>query len=263
MENVLFPKQRFANVGLLVSVRSAAEFQLVAELGIDVIDFKEPRRGALAAADPELWRQAASQLRPGFRLSAALGEWNTAIGLADSVPRAFSYAKAGPAGIADLSRLVDVWMQLRDSLSPDTQLVAVAYADHDRADCPAPEAIFQAAAMAGIETWLLDTFDKQHRVDSISLLGIDRLAAIEQMAEQARSQWVLAGSVNLHAASELLHHGVEPTMFGVRGDVCDGSRGGQIVPDKIVNWLQLLRSLPEQVDHRDDRRSAHRQAEIG
>lgn len=42
--------------GLLVSVRDAREARLALAGGVDLIDIKEPSRGALGGADPAIWR---------------------------------------------------------------------------------------------------------------------------------------------------------------------------------------------------------------
>ena len=39
----------------LVSVRDLAEFEMVYEAGVDIVDLKEPRSGALAPTDYETW----------------------------------------------------------------------------------------------------------------------------------------------------------------------------------------------------------------
>ncbi|MDP7303223.1 MAG: (5-formylfuran-3-yl)methyl phosphate synthase, partial [Pirellulaceae bacterium] len=59
---------------LLVSVRDANEAQQALAGGADVIDVKEPARGALGAADPEVWHHVRRAIPLDVRLSVALGE---------------------------------------------------------------------------------------------------------------------------------------------------------------------------------------------
>lgn len=246
--------------GLLVSVRSLEEFRRVVDQPVDVLDFKEPQRGALAAADPQLWQQAAAEAPPTCRLSAALGEWDSATELAAQVPPPFAYAKAGPAGATSTAQLATVWAELRRRLPPNVELVAVAYADHQRAQCPQPEAILQAAADAGLRTWLVDTFDKTAGRDSLNWLGFERLRDIQRMAERTRSRWVLAGSISRQTAIDVVGQGVRPHLFGVRGDVCDGSRTGQLVPAKVGRWLEWLGGCAAGVNDDEDRQRAQAEA---
>src|SRR5688500_11033384 len=60
--------------GLLVSVRSAIEARAELAGGANLIDVKEPRRGALVAADAVVWREVEVAVAGGVPLSAALGE---------------------------------------------------------------------------------------------------------------------------------------------------------------------------------------------
>ena len=60
--------------GLLVSVRSAAEARIALEAGADLIDVKEPRRGALGAADPAVWKDVCRAVAGRVPVSVALGE---------------------------------------------------------------------------------------------------------------------------------------------------------------------------------------------
>jgi len=239
-----FDPGRDARPGLLVSVRSREELESIAGLGVEVIDFKEPRRGALAAAGAELWHDAAARFSDGVSLfSAALGEQDTAANVAASVPPQFAFAKAGPAGVQTSERLVERWGELRTLLPERVELVAVAYADHQNACCPEPEAIFSAAIRAGLRTWLLDTHGKTDGRDSVAWMTEVRLARLAAMAQESGSRWVLAGSIRSETALSLARQGVRPDLFGVRGDVCDGSRGGRVVVDKVARWLDLVGSL--------------------
>ena len=53
--------------GLLVSVRSAEEARAALAGGATVIDIKEPDRGPLGRAEPEVWQQVARRYRLMFR----------------------------------------------------------------------------------------------------------------------------------------------------------------------------------------------------
>ncbi len=235
--------------GLLVSVRSRQELEIVLPLAVSVIDFKEPRDGPLAATAVELWQSAADlplsavQTSQGQRFSAALGEWHQAGQRAADVPPCFCYAKAGPAGAARIDQLVAAWGELRHQLPPSVALVAVAYADHGAANCPPPEAIFDAAATAGISTWLLDTYGKQSGNHVGRHLSEQRLLALQATSVAADADWVLAGSLSRPAAAHYRQMGLCPHLFGVRGAVCEKDRSSGVVASKIQDWLDDLGGL--------------------
>lgn len=246
--------RRARQTGLLVSVRSLAEVAAIAGLGVDVIDFKEPQRGPLAAADPALWASAAESVADDQKLSAALGECDEAISLASRVPPRFTYAKAGPAGVESMERLSRYWEQLRQRLPASVELVAVAYADYEVASCPDPASIFAAARACGIKTWLLDTFGKAAQQGVVHRIAAEQFRVLRAMADQADARWVLAGSIRIDDAIGLASQSIQPDLFGVRGDVCDTSREGNVVTQKVIRWLELVRSFTDnhhQGDNRD------------
>lgn len=250
--------------GLLVSVRSLAELEAIAGLGVDVIDFKEPRLGPLAAADPAIWAGAAESvsLAKAQKLSAALGECEQAIHLASQVPARFTYAKAGPAGVDSIERLSRYWEQLRQQLPASVELVAVAYADHHDARCPAPESIFAAAHSIGIRTWLLDTFGKGDQQGVVHRISPAQFRSLRAMADQAGAHWVLAGSIRMDDAIGLASQSIRPDLFGVRGDVCDSSRAGNVVAGKVTRWLELVRSFTDDHHQGNDRDRSEGQADV-
>jgi len=228
---------------LLVSVRSLAEAEVAIAGGADVIDFKEPLAGALAPVNSEVWRQAASAL-PGHTLSAALGECESAAGLAADVPPNFRYAKAGPSETHTTDRLGRLWNGL--DLPAGVELVAVAYADHDAASCPRVEQVMRLAISQGRRKMLIDTFvkDGSRLTDH---LGTDELASLIAHARSAKLWIALAGSLQSNDAVELLARGISPDCWGVRGDVCvetsSGTamdrRTGTLDPRRIGRWTQL------------------------
>lgn len=225
--------------GLLISATNLAEVVLAADRGVDIVDIKDPHRGALGAADPQLWRAAAEALPPHARLSAALGEATEAASAAQ-VPARFAFAKAGPAGSATVDRLTHHWHRIRDQLPPPVQQVAVAYADHEAADCAPPEAILAAAARRGLRWFLIDTFVKDGR-STLDHLDVARLENLARSARQADIRWVLAGSLRLDEAERWAT--LRPHFVGLRGDVCEHSRTGTLVADRVERWKQYLARL--------------------
>jgi uncharacterized protein (UPF0264 family) len=133
------------------------------------------------------------------------------------------------------------WQRVRAALAPTCRFVAVAYADAEAAGTLPPEAILQQAAAAGIEWWLLDTYEKRGRT-VIDVLGPPRLAALAQQAQQAGLRWVLAGS--MRRRDPPIWESWHPDVIGVRGDVCRGGRTGTLDVEAIVQWRQRLASDP-------------------
>ncbi len=210
--------------------------------GVDILDLKEPARGPLAPTAPEVWRSVAEQLRQRqvpTSLSAALGEPAEAIRVAEALPAEFRFAKAGPSGCRTGDQLDALWRALQATFSPTTELVAVAYADHDQARSLTPESIFQRAAACGLRHCLVDTFVKDGR----SIFDHLPRARLRQLLRSAAADrlWVaIAGSLKLADVSRLLDEGVCPDCFAVRGDVCQQGRESGLCPQKMTRWRTVL-----------------------
>ncbi|KLU07010.1 protein containing DUF556 [Rhodopirellula islandica] len=226
---------------LLISVRDLEEAQVVVSRGVQIVDFKEPSRGALAACDPSVWRAAALQLAASLvvaggsvQLSAALGESDTGRELAGQVPREFSFAKIGPSGCQTAQKLASVWEAI--CLPQSVELVPVAYADHVAAETICPEQVLELVIDSGRRRMLIDTFRKNGRTLT-DHLSVEQLRSLLRTAANAGVWMALAGSVRLPEKQSLVAEGVRPNCWGVRGDVCDHrDRRGRLDPEKVTAW---------------------------
>jgi (5-formylfuran-3-yl)methyl phosphate synthase len=230
---------------LLVSVRNQEEAMLALSAGVDIVDLKEPGRGPLAPTDRDLWQAIAKswpECGPNADaplLSAALGECDEAVERAGQLPARFAFAKAGPSTCRTTRQLGQLWAQLRESLNSQVELVAVAYADWRRAECPPPQAIFELAAQRGMTHCLLDTW-KKDGVSSLQILGESELRRLDQAASHLRLRWILAGSIRVADLRSRAVLNASPYGFGVRGDVCGGIREGALQADRIRVWIDAL-----------------------
>lgn len=228
---------------MLVSVRDVSEASDALAAGVDVLDVKEPSRGALAPASVEVWEEIAelaSRSEAPPPLSAALGEPGEAIRVARDLPRGYAYAKAGASGCRTGAELHELWSSVRRSLPSETTLVAVAYADHAGADSLSPEAILRESVAAGLRHLLIDTFRK----DGTSMpehLSPTRLGELIRGA-RTRGVWVaLAGSLRVDHLARFEAAAVRPDCFGVRGDVCAGSRDRRVSLERVRRWRAALK----------------------
>lgn len=241
---------------LLVSVRSVAEARIAIECGVDIIDIKEPAHGSLGCAAAEtissILELARSAGRSAPRLSVALGElteWSDRSRgeIGNRVQRAVSggapdFAKVGLAGAARSAFTSGAWQaelsQLQRSLTGPAAWVAVAYADHSRAEAPALDEVLGFAADSGCRVLLLDTFQKDSTTlcDWLSLTDARRLRAASQRAGMLLA---FAGRIDLRTLGWLREVG--PDIVAVRGAVCShGDRGQTICPVRLREFQQQL-----------------------
>jgi uncharacterized protein (UPF0264 family) len=224
--------------GLLVSVRSLTEAQAAFAGGAALIDVKEPTRGSLGRADPETVTEIMTWVAGRRPVSAALGEL---LETPSPLPvLGLAYAKWGMAGCAERpdwqSHLTKAGEHLQ-AAAPGCRLVAVAYADHGRAQAPPPECVWAFARDHGA-TLLLDTFAK----DGTTLLDWMTPGRIHEICAACRGEGVrvaLAGSLGEKEIRTLL--GARPDWFAVRGAACsEGDRGRAVDPLRVRRLADLL-----------------------
>ena len=221
---------------LLVSVRDLDELRSIPAGVVDILDFKDPNRGALAAVDPVVW-SAAVGVHPTAKLSAALGEAGEAVGepSAERVPPSFAFAKAGPAGLS-IDELAACWPAVAGRLPGGVDFVPAAYADHAAAAAPPPEAIVEAAIETGYRAVLIDTCVKDGRT-SVNHLGCERLSGLVHRTRAAGVRLTLAGSLRCSDARRLADDPrLTPDCIGIRGAVCDAGRAATLNPRRLADW---------------------------
>jgi (5-formylfuran-3-yl)methyl phosphate synthase len=222
---------------LLVSVRNASEALTALDAGVDLIDIKEPDRGALGAADPATIAAVVSAVADRVPTSAALGELHSAGDLPASLPAQLHFAKLGLAGCLHDSDWPTQWRAVMASLPSGIAPVAVAYADFRSALAPEPWSLLPLARELGCRGLLLDTFDKRGG----GLGGSFNRADLQRWIAAVRSAGmmsVIAGGLGLDDVADIAK--LRPDYIGVRGAACTGGRAGTVDAGRILAMLQAL-----------------------
>jgi (5-formylfuran-3-yl)methyl phosphate synthase len=203
---------RGAMTRMLASVADAAEADIVVQLGADVVDLKDARRGALGAVALDAAREAISAVARRCEISAALGDPPYDDNALVAGARAFSamgvdYVKLA-VDAAALSRLGDSL----STLARDVGLVGMMFADEE------PDfALLAKLSALGFKGAMLDTRDKT-RGRLMAHLDVVRL---NQFCAQCRALNLmsgLAGSLEAPDVPRLLLVG--PDVLGFRGALC-------------------------------------------
>ncbi|MEO6808224.1 MAG: (5-formylfuran-3-yl)methyl phosphate synthase [Isosphaeraceae bacterium] len=215
--------------GLLVSVRSADEARAALAGGATVIDVKEPSRGPLGRAAPEVWASVRQIVPTTVPVSVALGElpeWRSFDPPDPSIFAGLAYRKLGLAGTrTDWAR---EWADLRQRWGSGPAWVAVAYTDWQRARAPTPDAVLIEAIADRCAGILLDTFDKARPSPINSSL-------LPWMRRAQSSGLFVALAGGLDVASIALLRPLQPDLFAVRGAACSqGNRVASINADRVV-----------------------------
>lgn len=214
-------KHRF--VRLLASVTSEAEARRAAAAGADVIDCKDPSRGALGALSHAAVAAIRAAVPAHIPVSATIGD------LAAEPEPVLAAARAMAATGCDIVKIgffpggdaPATVRHLGRHLAPETPLVAVLIAD-----APLDLALVPLLGEAGFAGVMLDTALKDGRT-LCDHRSPSELADFIALARAAGLMAGLAGSLRVTDIPELLAR--EPDVLGFRGALCRaGDRTGAL-----------------------------------
>ncbi|MGN6393228.1 MAG: (5-formylfuran-3-yl)methyl phosphate synthase [Gemmatimonadales bacterium] len=222
---------------LLVSVRSAVEVAAAAAGGADIVDAKEPARGALGPVGLDALRGIYRALPPDLPLSVALGDpadehalidaWSLLEVLDGDRPLFVKLGLAHARNTAEARSLLRQATSLADSSPLEPALVPVAYADGVG---PRPAMVARLAAEFGAHGVLLDTWHKVGR-DLFANLAEPALIAWAMSARESGLLVAVAGSLSAESVVRAARLPVD--MVGVRGAACVGGRGGRVEGTRV------------------------------
>lgn len=220
--------------GMLASVNSLPEALLALAAKVDIIDLKEPSRGALGALDVSLVREIVQVIQGRCPVSATVGDLpmhaeTLAAAVTTMAATGVDFVKIGFFPDGDYQPVINALA----ALVQDSALIAVLFADKqpDFGLLPA----LKAAGFAGV---MLDTMDKA----SGSLTAVLSAEEIQAFVAQARSQRLLcglAGSLRREDVADLLSH--QADYLGFRGALCEQhNRVAELSPAALMAIRQLI-----------------------
>jgi hypothetical protein len=173
-------------------------------------------------------------------VSAAMGEWS-ANALTEAhwhLELKLDYIKWGLAGYAPTPGWGEDLLDTRRELPAGVEMVAVAYADWEKAKSVPPAEMVRFAKRFRFRAFLLDTWNK----DGGTLLDHLTAAEVGQMVDGLHRVGVkvaLGGSLRPEQAKQL--KGVSPDWFAVRTSACAaGKRGGVIDASRVRKWKDAI-----------------------
>jgi uncharacterized protein (UPF0264 family) len=227
--------------GLLASVTNPKEAAIALEAGADIIDLKDPSRGALGALSVTRIERIVAAIDHRCSVSATVGDLPAKPDLIGQAVRAtaatgVAYVKVGLFGSAYFDDCLDT---LAQQASAGVRLIAVLFADL------APD--FKTLAMladAGFTGAMLDTADKS-RGGLRRHMTVERLDEFVRQARQSELMTGLAGSLRCEDINPLL--ATKPDYLGFRTALCRGeSRTAEIDPEAVA---EIRARLPKASVH--------------
>jgi len=225
---------------LLVSVRSVDEVEAALTGGADLIDVKEPAKGPLAPAEAEVVGAVITRVKGRTPVSAALGEWspNAITDAHWHLELKLNYVKWGLAGYSPRPGWGEDLLDTRRELPVGMEMVAVAYADWERAKSVPPAELVRFAKRFRFKAFLLDTWGK----DSKSLLDFLSPAEVAELVESLRRVEItvaIGGSLRPEHIKQL--KSAAPDYYAVRSSVCAaGKRDGVIDAARVKKWKDAI-----------------------
>ncbi len=214
---------------LLVSVRDAAEALEAAGAGADLVDLKDPARGALGGLPPAAIApivQALRRAHPHVRISATIGD----VDPSPAAPVLARVQAVAAAGVDDVKVGVapgpGAPALLRALAGLPASVVPVLLAD-DGVDLALVDAAIAPAAFGAV---MLDTAAK----GAGSLVQRTPTAALAAFVARVRASGRLAGlagALRLDDAPALRRLG--PDFAGFRSAVCADGRAGRLEPARV------------------------------
>lgn len=223
--------------GLLASVRNVDEACIACAGGADIVDLKDPARGALGAVAPSVLRAVCRRLRGRCLLSATAGDVPMAV---EPLRRALERTAGGGVdlvkiGLPRLDRHRDCLRALHAAARAGVRVVAVLFAEQTP-----PLWLVDELAAAGCHGVMLDTADK----NAGGLLRHRTPAQLDAFLLRARRHGLLnalAGSLAPGDIAALLP--LAPDYLGFRGALCErGARTAALSP-------QAVRRLRDAIPH--------------
>jgi uncharacterized protein (UPF0264 family) len=242
MRKHLMRREERGRVGLLVSVRSAAEARNALAGGADVIDVKEPSRGPLGAADATTIEEVIVAVNGQTPITAAAGELADHIARPSwsgnfEIPCGLALFKIGLAECAEKTDWRGPFQRFIDQHAGGPLPCAVAYADWRAAGSIAPNAVLQAGIASGCRALLVDTWDKS----AGTVFDLWKARELAAMIAEARGHGLtvaLAGSLSLRSIPEAAALG--PDFVAVRAAACEGKRTGVVSARRVAALREAL-----------------------
>ncbi len=225
---------------LLVSVRSVAEVEAALAGGADLIDVKEPAKGSLAPAEAEVVAAVVEAVAGRVPVSAALGEW-TPNALTEAhwhleIP--LDYVKWGLAGYLPTPGWGEDLLDTRRQLPVGMEMVAVAYADWERARSVPPVELVKFAKRFRFKAFLLDTWGKDGRT-LLDFMSPGQVAELVQSLRRVSITVAIGGSLRPEHVKQL--QVAAPDYYAVRSSVCAaGKRAGLIDETRVRKWKDAI-----------------------
>ncbi len=218
--------------GMLASVSSVAEAEIVLDAGVDIIDIKNPHEGALGALEINAVKDIVQLVNGETLTSATIGDIKSDNSrLSDYI---ISMAETGvdyvKIGLFDVQPSEYFIKTIKDAENRGIKLVIVIFAENYQGK----ESI-TPLLQSGITGIMLDTKEKKSK-NLCAILNIDELKYFVESAKEFDLLTGLAGSLNFNDIQLLLK--LNSDYLGFRGALCSESDRIRSIDEEQVKKIR-------------------------
>ena len=231
---------------LLISIKNVAEALVALEVGVDIIDLKDPSVGALGELSVHETSQIVQAIKErktidlnasNFTLiSATVGEQHIDLNhlILDIQARSALGINLIKIAVSSLFYVEHFSTQMQHLISSDLKLIAVFFADK-----PIDFALLDTLKKIGFFGAMLDTQAKQQNLLQVQTTG--GLQMFTKICHENDLKLGLAGSLQTQHIESLIQF--NPTYIGFRGGACESlARENNLCRAKVIEIKKLLHS---------------------
>jgi uncharacterized protein (UPF0264 family) len=218
----------------LASVSSVAEAVSILAVAPDIIDIKDPRKGALGAVETDIAVQIVQKTAGTAMTSATIGDLPMQAG---HISRAIGSMRATGVDIVKIGIFgrtipADILCILKEHAENSARIVLVFFADLD------PDLDdFSVLAQTGVYGVMLDTADKTNG-SLRTIMDDNRLARFVRLGKASGLVTGLAGSLKLTDIQPLLK--LNPDYLGFRSALCDRQQRNSTIDMQAAHNVRAM-----------------------
>ena len=236
---VTYAQKNEMSTRFLASVSNLEEAATILAAGADIIDIKDPGKGALGAVQPVVVKQIVKYISGQVMNSATIGDLPME---ATCISNAIGNMQATGVDIIKIGVFADfvtadILQVIKRFTDSGCRVVLVYFADLK----PRLED-FSALADAGIHGVMLDTADKSNG-NLRTILGDNELESFVQAAQAAGLMTGLAGSLQQRDIKPLLD--LKPDLLGFRSALCIRHQRKMHIDVNAVNQIRSMIPLAD------------------
>jgi uncharacterized protein (UPF0264 family) len=238
---------------LLISSTNEEEAAEAVAGGADIIDVKNPKEGALGASFPWTIKRVREIAPASLEVSCTIGDLpnlpgSISLAALGAAATGVDYVKVGFGGVktkGDAICLLRSAVRAAKDYDSEIKVVAVGYADAERANSISPLLIPEIADKANADVAMIDTAVKDGKT-LFTFLTKEQISSISNDAHCRGLQLALAGSLRKEQIPSA--YALKADIVGLRGAACTGGDrvNGQITRENVRQLAEIVKSLHAQ-----------------